>query len=319
VPDAVSDNLDRVVLEIANGRTIPFLGAGVNLTDRTSAAVFDHNSSNWLPSGTELADFLAGQFRYPEESVSDLARVCQYVVLREDQARLYEELHKLFDRDYPISTLHRLMASIPQLLRNKGYLADLPIIITTNYDNLMERALVEAGVSYDLVVYCTHGRNRGQFIHYTPEGQQITIEKPNEYTNFSLRDRPVVMKIHGEVKRNTGDSEDDYYVVTEDDYIDYLTRTEISNLIPTTLLSKMRRSRFLFLGYGLRDWNLRVILHRIWGEQQLERKSWAIQHPVAELDAKIWASRNVDVLDIGLAEYVQALLQRLAALPKVPA
>ena len=47
-----------------------------------------------------------------------------------------------------------------------------------------------------------------------------------------------------------------------------------------TLTAKLRKSHFLFLGYGLRDWNLRVILHRIAGEQRLNYKSWAIQrHP----------------------------------------
>ncbi len=71
--------------------------------------------------------------------------------------------------------------------------------------------------------------------------------------------------------------ERDSFVITEDHYIDYLTRTDISNLLPVTLAAKLRKSHFLFLGYSLRDWNLRVILHRIWGEQKLTYKSWAIQ------------------------------------------
>ena len=47
--------------------------------------------------------------------------------------------------------------------------------------------------------------------------------------------------------------------------------------MPVTLAAKLRKSHFLFLGYGLRDWNMRVILHRIAGEQRLTYKSWAIQ------------------------------------------
>ena len=42
------------------------------------------------------------------------------------------------------------------------------------------------------------------------------------------------------------------------------------------ILSKLRESHFLFLGYRIRDWNLRVFLHRVWGDQQLGAKSWAI-------------------------------------------
>jgi hypothetical protein len=73
------------------------------------------------------------------------------------------------------------------------------------------------------------------------------------------------------------DGDGDSYVITEDHYIDYLTRTELEHLLPATILPTIRKSHFLFLGYGLRDWNMRVILHRIAGDQQLTYKSWAIQ------------------------------------------
>ena len=60
-------------------------------------------------------------------------------------------------------------------------------------------------------------------------------------------------------------------MITEDHYIDYLTKTDIGELLPAELLGQARReSHFLFLGYSMRDWNLRVILHRIWGQQALE-------------------------------------------------
>ena len=39
------------------------------------------------------------------------------------------------------------------------------------------------------------------------------------------------------------------------------------------LVEKLRRCHFLFLGYELQDWNVRVILHRIWGEQKVAAKS----------------------------------------------
>jgi hypothetical protein len=32
----------------------------------------------------------------------------------------------------------------------------------------------------------------------------------------------------------------------------------------------------------MQDWNLRVILHRIWGQQALAYKSWAIQKDPSE-------------------------------------
>jgi hypothetical protein len=121
----------------------------------------------------------------------------------------------------------------------------------------------------------------------------------------------VLLKIHGAVDRANADL--DSYVITEDHYIDYLTHTDISTLIPVTLAVKLKRSHFLFLGYGLRDWNLRVILHRIWGEQKLSYKSWAIQLNPHPIEQEFWRRRDVDILKVRLEDYVEALRLQLAS------
>lgn len=125
----------------------------------------------------------------------------------------------------------------------------------------------------------------------------------------------MILKIHGAVNRSNPDGEGDSYVITEDHYIDYLTRTELANLVPVTLAAKLRKSHFLFLGYGLRDWNMRVILHRIAGEQKLTYKSWAIQRSPTDLDQKFWDRRDVDIFDVDLEQYVLTLEDRVRALP----
>ena len=76
----------------------------------------------------------------------------------------------------------------------------------------------------------------------------------------------MILKLHGRVER-TPAREWESFVVTEDDYIDYLAQTEIAAAVPVALAAKLRRSHFLFLGYTMADWNLRVILHRLWGDQ----------------------------------------------------
>ena len=53
--------------------------------------------------------------------------------------------------------------------------------------------------------------------------------------------------------------------------------------------------------------NLRVILHRIWGEQKLTYRSWAIQRDPEPLDQEFWHKRDVDILNIRLEDYVLAL------------
>ena len=105
----------------------------------------------------------------------------------------------------------------------------------------------------------------------------------------------MILKIHGAIDRLH--PERDSYVITEDNYIDYLTRTDVSTLMPVTLGAKLRHSHFLFLGYSMRDWNLRVMPHRIWAEQSRSYKSWAIQLDPNPIDEEFWHRRGVDVLD----------------------
>jgi hypothetical protein len=185
--------------------------------------------------------------------------------------------------------------------------------VTTNYDDALERAFGEAGEPFDLVTYIAEGEDRGKFVHWPPGEGPTVIDRPNEYRRLVPEERTVILKIHGAVDRSDPDGQWDSYVITEDHYIDYLARTDIANLIPVTLAAKLRRSHFLFLGYRMRDWNLRVILHRIWGEQKLKYKSWAIQLDPDEIDREFWEMRGVDILEVPLERYVEALETSLRA------
>ncbi len=98
--------------------------------------------------------------------------------------------------------------------------------------------------------------------------------------------------------------------------VNYLAQKDISNLLPATLMASMSESHFLFLGYNLSDWNLRVILHRIWGELPFEEQftSWAIQTDPSRLEDRLWRRRNVEILNVDLASYV-AELRRVCIAP----
>jgi hypothetical protein len=71
---------------------------------------------------------------------------------------------------------------------------------------------------------------------------------------------------------------------------------------------KLRASHFLFLGYSLRDWNLRVMLYRLWAEQQgMTYNSWAIQADPDPIDERAWDERGVDILPVSCQDFVGAL------------
>jgi hypothetical protein len=101
--------------------------------------------------------------------------------------------------------------------------------------------------------------------------------------------------------------EHDSFVITENHYIDYLSHTDIKTLIPVNIASRMMQSHFLFLGYSLKDWNLRVILHRLWGDAELGWNSWAVQRKPDTIDEKSWSRRGVELLDVPLEEYIELL------------
>src|SRR5439155_24944018 len=134
--------------------------------------------------------------------------------------------------------------------------------------------------------------------------------KPDERGN---RLRPAILKMYGAVDRIERDR--DSFVITEDDYIEYIARSDIRGNIPATLLAKLKYSNFLFLGYSLRDWNVRAILFQIWALQRAGYKSWAIQHQPDELDQLSWASRGVQILNTRLDTYVAGLSLRLDNMP----
>ena len=295
----------------------PLLGAGVNLCGRPHDTGWLRGQ--YLPSGSELAAHLALTSGLAS-SDAELARVSQYVAVMSGSGPLYDKLHEVFDSDYPPTELHTFLAMLPGVLREKGYLpreeqARFPLFVTTNYDDVLERAFEAAGEEFDLVWYVALGSRRGQFMHRSPDGQVRPVERPNEYRDIKLIERAAILKIHGAVNRLVPD--DDSYVITEDDYISYLTQTDISEMVPVTLAAKLKRSNFLFLGYSLRDWNLRVILHRIWVEQQQRQTytSWAIQLDPEELDRRFWSARDVEIYNLPLETYVAELRDRLERLP----
>jgi DNA-binding SARP family transcriptional activator/class 3 adenylate cyclase len=259
----------------------------------------------------ELLDALvAGRLVPVLGSEAGVARESQYVAVTRGSGPLYDELHSLFDIEIDPGAVHHVLARLPAFLRQRN--ARQPLLVTTNYDMALERALVDAGEEFDVVTYVAVGPSRGKFIHHAPDGRTTVIDVANSYADLSFDDRPVILKIHGQVDRRP-DREWESFVVSEDDYIDYLTHTDIANLVPVTLAAKLRRSHFLFLGYSPQEWNFRVFLHRVWGGQKVHYRSWAVGPRPDAVAREFWRHIDVDLLDLPLEQYVGELDRRVAA------
>lgn len=308
--DPLESHYENVAEAFMEGEVVPFLGAGVNLMERPEGLSW--KQGEFLPNGRELAEYLADHFKYKEaEERQDLNRVSQYVAVEQGLGPLYRELHWVFNGDYPPTQLHHFLARVPAILREKGVKDKYPIIVTANYDDLLERAFQKANEPYDLMWYVADGKDdlRRKFIHRAPDGTQQPIREPDDYRGIHPDRQTVIIKLHGAVDRTP--AERDSYVITEDHYLDYLTNSNILDLAPTTLRPRLMNSHFLFMGYSLRDWNLRVLLYRIWGAQALDYNSWAIQRQPQRMDITTWGRRNVEIKDKLLTEYIAGLERQL--------
>ena len=193
----------------------------------------------------------------PNDRPVDLARVSQYVATMKGSGPLYDELHARFEAAVEPGPLHRFLARLPALLRERG--APHQLIVSTNYDLALERAFEEAGEELDVVAYVAAGPHRGRFWHRAPGEPPRPIDVPNTYAvELSLERRTILLKLHGAVDP-LPEREWESFVITEDDYIDYLGHSELAAVVPVSLAAKLRRSHFLFLGYEMADWNLRLI------------------------------------------------------------
>ena len=296
------------------GEVVPFLGAGANLCGRDDEPWVP--GSDYLPSGPELAASLAARVKYPDPEDRDLMRISQYVHSVLGWKPLYKYVRAPLDGLVPPTALHAFLAKLAGTLRELGVARQ--VILTTNYDDALERAFDAVGEPYDLIWYEAQAEREGfgGFIHARDAGP-VAITLPNQYVDLDPDERTVIVKLHGAMVR--GDPSRDSYVITEDDYIRYLTRSSVATQLPSVIRQRITESHLLFLGYSMRDWNLRVVLERLAGSGAFGNQSWSVQREpasaaAAEIELTLWNDRDVDLMFIPLDAYVRELEQELDSL-----
>ncbi|HVO52918.1 MAG TPA: SIR2 family protein [Solirubrobacterales bacterium] len=319
-PPPDQEHYDALVRTLLDGHSlvVPFLGPEANSSDRTEP--WRDPESGYSPDGGELAAFLAAMLD-PAPPSPELAKVSQNVLLEVGELDLFLTLRRALPSTCPPSSVHRFLAAYPSTMTKLGFADRYQLIVTTNYDDGLERAFEDAEEPFDLAVYVARGPNRGRFVHVPFDGEPQLIADANSYTGFPVDvitprvERTVIMKVHGAVDSRRGPGLwRDNFVITEDDYIEYMRGADVESIVPFELLSSLRDySHYLFLGHSIHDWSLRVFLKRIFGEHQKPRgTSWAIQRDPTALDRSFWQSIDVDVGATSLEAYVGELGESLA-------
>lgn len=291
-----------IIKALRSGSAIPFLGAGASIVGRQTG------DTTYLPSGSDLARSLAKDAEFPstlEADLTDLSKVSSYYVDVSSRDLLRQELRSVFadkNKKYCCNTLHRFLATI----------ADNMMVVTTNYDTLLERAFIEAGKPYDLVVYPADNEDYANAIFWWRHGSNNPeLLKPQDIDIDDLGKTNVIYKMHGSVREEV--DKWDSFVITEEDYIDFLSRME--SAVPSAFSAYFSSRSFLFLGYGLKDWNLRLLLRKIRrkvGDQPnlSQPTSWAMQKDPTDLDRELWVKRGVKIYNVRLEDFVTQMQEQ---------
>ena len=227
-------------------------------------------------------------------TLPDLARVALHVEVEAGFPYLLEKLHEILDEKCEPSPLLKSLAKL-----------NIKLIVTTNYDHLLEKAFNEIGIVPEVVVQ-----------HITGFDEQKLDE---EKKRLALTEVPIVYKIHGSFSdkrdQNNGSKvqESDRIILTEEDYIQFLSilgREDIG--IPSLISNKMIRGTILFLGYSLQDWDFRTIYKALIEpmNQYLRPKSFAIQKNPPDFWVRYWERKGVTILDVDLYQFAAELEKR---------
>ena len=307
----IDDRHFSLVAELlADGEVIPFLGAGANLCDRPEEARL---GAGPLPAERPRAR----PTRSPSGAATRTRTTPTCCGSRSTSTRCSARASSTgtCTRSSTPTTRRARFTGCSRacraLLRERG--RPQLLVLTTNYDDLVERALAEAGEPFDVVWYeAKRGPLQGGSCTGAPDGER-RADRASEQVHgararraaggpeAARRDRP------RRLRSATATSSPRTATSTTSRAATSASRSR------SRCGERMADSHFLFLGYSMRDWNLRVILNRIWGAQQLDLKSWAVQREPADAGAReveeaLWRDRgDVDLLYAPLKEYVERL------------
>jgi hypothetical protein len=288
---------DVVARLLLAGDVVPFVGAGV--TASGAAPAVSPGRSRALTSGALKEEIArACQFPATEFDSSDVAEVASYFVQRLSRSQLDGLLaHRIGPTPVPPSATHAFLADAAHVLQKE---ARPPLVIlTTNYDRLMEEALTLRQVRFDVLAYLPDDADRRDRVAlFRDGGRQADVDRASKIELD--RTRTLVFRLHG-----TADGSPGSYVLTEEDYIDWILRLRGRDpWMPPRLLSFVTDRHLLSLGHSARDWSQRA-LWRVLGEGR--RRSWTVSLHPSPLSIMTWQRYDVQIYNEDLNAWTERM------------
>ena len=216
---------DILLRHISKGKCTPFIGP--------------ETTAGFYPMKRDRAQKWCDDEDYPLGDRSELARVAQFLAVRDYPAkpieRLIEEFENIQSPDFSEPyEVHSVLADLP-----------LPVYITTNYDDFMMKAFSQKVMRRDA---------RSEYCRWRDGLNRTESTLSGEYKPTQAN--PVVFHLYGKI------DEERSLVLTENDYLQFLVNvTRDEKLIPPVIQGAITGGSLLFLGYQLDEWDFRVLFH----------------------------------------------------------
>jgi hypothetical protein len=236
-----------------------------------------HELSAW-----RLSQQLAVSLNRPELAEQGLAHV----------AERYENSMNRLDLEIEVRSFHEQRVPVPPLFAQVAALP-FPLVLTTCHDDLLFRAFEERGKTPVSDVYKYKGSVR-------------------DLVQLGTVDSPLVYSLYG------SPSEPGSLVLTETDLLDFLVHVITGNPgLPRNIRSELQKNiGFLFLGFGVDQWYLRILLHVL--EFSRKKRAFAfeplrLKSAPADSVVFFYAGYSIDVIKCDLDEFIGELSQRFEA------
>ena len=214
-----------------------FLGAAVNAPPEPDSP-YRYDVDKRPPMGWELAEQMVAECgyktAYPKQDPYNLLRVAQHFEADKGRPKLVEFLTARVMTGKEPSAALRALAQL-----------DFPVVITTNYDRLFEDALADLRPK------------KTPFVSVYKRQRHQKSESPAYGSPWGAPQYPIVFKMHGDIM------EPESIVITDEDYIQFLVRMrepDETQPVPRRVQRSLMENPTLFVGYSLKDYNLRVLL-----------------------------------------------------------
>ena len=251
-----------------------------------------------------------------------LSSITGYYESKTTRRSLWTNLHLIISGKNKPTLTHKLLAAAAKRYFEQPRVWQDYLILTTNYDCLMEDALDLAKVDY--VVLAPRKSDQKVLVRFSngiENAEELTrMHSGNFYPDnlYLQKDGKmvVVCKMHGCLNPKLTDK-DDGLVISDNDYVNYISQmNSVHGTLPSYVNTLMQDKPFLFLGYSLADWNVRSVFETIRKKrgQDFGGQDYAVTSYLGDYELEFFKRNGVAILKTDLNTFVRSVTDVLQKL-----